>query len=275
MVQPSNSPRPASNPHEEKPSYGTSYKKGRFSGGDESSGWNRARRVLRTVFGVFLVTFCLGALLALGLLAVVYRSLAYVPEFYLPRAQWSDAQIEEYHQKFLERVSVITTELKKRKSSQAVFREDELNGWIDAQGSRLAAADADLRIVKPRLQLADKAVWLAAEVQTRWAKGVLWAVLEPELRGPNVIAIRVREARLGKLPLPTNRLMQFITSGLMAEVLQGSRAGAYWEISHGRPVLVLHLDLVADRQSGHQLQVEDLRVGEGVLAIHLAEVKGS
>jgi len=100
-------------------------------------------------------------------------------------------------------------------------------------------------------------------------------VLEPEVWGPNVIAIRVREARLGKLPLPTNRLMQYITSGLMAEVLRGSRAGAYWEISEGRPVLVLHLDLPSDRQSGQHLQIENLRVGEGVLAIHLAEVKGS
>jgi uncharacterized protein YpmS len=275
MLGASNSLSRPDRPSEGRDSLGSFAKRGHSSGGEGPSAWNRARRVLRTVLGIFLIMFCLGALLALAILGVLYRALAYVPEFYQVRTQWSGNQIEEYHRQFLERFSLATNELKKRKTSEIVFREDELNGWIEIEGKRLIPADATFRFVKPRIQLTDKAVWVATELHTEWAKGVAWAVLEPEVRGPNVIAIRIREARLGRVPLPTNRLIQYITSGLMAEVLRGSRAGAYWEISEGRPVLVLHLDLTSDPQSVQRFQIENLRVGEGILAIRVAEGKGS
>jgi hypothetical protein len=219
---------------------------------------------------VFLICFVSGALLSLVALGLLYRGITYVPEFYRERLTWSDSQLERAHEKFLERVSHAFAEVKRRKKFEVFITEEELNGWAAVQGPRFWPEDAEVRITNPRIHLQDRSLWIAAEVQTAVWRGVVWVVIEPEVRGPNILALRIREARLGRLPLPTNRLARYIVTGYLAETLGGSRAAGFWETSEGMPVFVVQIEVSSDPASPERIQVENVRVGEGILAVELS-----
>lgn len=236
----------------------------------------KRRSVIRALLTVFFVTFVLGAVLAILVLWIVFRSIAYVPDFYQTRAAIADNQLEPIYDKFVDRVSAIVAELKRKKQTEAVFPEDELNGWLAVQAPRLWTGEAPVQVRQPRLKIGEKKLWLGAEIQARWLKGVVWCELVPEVRGPNVLAVRIDEVRLGRLPLPTDRLARLIVSGYLSETVGPQRATPFWEMgADGRPVLVLQLDPTPDPNSPDRIQIEGLRLGEGAAAVAFRIVRAS
>lgn len=233
----------------------------------------RVRRMMRAILTVFLVTFFLGALLSLMALWVFYRAVSYVPEFYAERSRWEEAELGKAYEVFIQRTNSLHAELRRKPEVEGILPEEEVNGWLAIQGPRLWGGDPALSVRRPRLQFSEKAILVGAEVQTRWFRGVAWAVLEPAVRGPDVIAIRFKEVRLGRIPIPTDRLPQLVVSGFLSEVA-GHRATGFWETSEGRPVLVLQLDIAGDPRTPERIQIEDVRVGEKAMAVRLRLVRG-
>ncbi|MCS7236680.1 MAG: hypothetical protein NZ899_00230 [Thermoguttaceae bacterium] len=236
--------------------------------------WRRGRRLVRTILTVFVTTFFLGALLAILALWVILRAIAYVPDFYRIGLSVPDSQLAPIYDKFVDRVSASVAQLKKNKAIEAVLPEDELNAWLTIQGPRWWRGETPVTIRSPRVRLGDKKIWLGAQVEMRWLKGVLWFAVEPEVRGPNVVAVRIEEARLGRVPIPTDRLARLVVSGYLTETVGPHRVTPYWEMgADGRPILVLHLDVTPDPNSPDRIQVDGFRVGEGAVAISLRIVR--
>ncbi len=206
--------------------------------------------------------------MALLALWALYRAMSFVPQFYADRVEWSESQLDEAHEVFIQRTFNTFSELKRKRELEEIFTEEELNGWIAIQGPRLWQRVATMRVSRPRLQLTDKAIWIGAEIHTNWLRGVLWAIIEPAVRGPNVVALKFREVRLGRLPLPTTRLSQLLVTGFLSETA-GHRVAGFWETANGQPVLVLQIDVTPDPNSPERVEVEDLRIGPKAIAVKL------
>jgi hypothetical protein len=113
-------------------------------------------------------------------------------------------------------------------SWQAVFTEDDLNAYFAVELTKEGANLLPKEIIEPRLTFSDRQIDFACQIQRGAFSGTLHLSLGLTLPEPNRFVIRIKNAKLGKLPISKEIPIKFLVKALEEksyQVQQGTEAG--------------------------------------------------
>lgn len=206
------------------------------------------------------IAVVLAVVVAIGGYAV-WRGVQYVPEFYQQAVD-----VEPTHQQadcdaVLKKATALASDLKRSRPWQATFSESEINGWLAVDLVKNYAGCLPASIRDPRVTIAPDRVTVACRYREGRINTVLWLSLDVYLEAPNVVALRVRKARAGALPLPLDDVLKQIgqATGRLHWRIE-------WQQADGDPVAVVTIPPHGKDQKA--VELTEIRLDQG--EIHLA-----
>jgi hypothetical protein len=155
-------------------------------------------------------------------------------------------------------------EVRKTGQWQAVFTDEQINGWLASDLPDKFPRLLPAGVREPRIALEPDVARVACRYESSQLVTIVSLSLDIHLTDePNVLAIRLRQARAGAIPLPLKHFLDRI-SAVAAE----SHISLQWAQEEGDPVALLtipsdHGDYVAQ---GIAIDSLELRQGQVVLA---------
>lgn len=216
-----------------------------------------AARTLRTRR---LAVWCAAVVLlaAAGLVAVAYWAVHRVPDYYRQRLEIDPQQAQRQSDALLSKAATLVSEVQQRRSWSMTFTEEEINGFLAVD---LVEKHADLlppEISQPRIAILPEGIRLACRWQGR-LDTVLSLEVDVYLAEENVVALRLRGAKAGVVPMP------------LADVLEAVRTAAEnlelqvrWRQADGDPVALI---TVPPTSKGKPLRLEALQLETGKLRV--------
>jgi hypothetical protein len=163
-------------------------------------------------------------LVAVGILGMAVGSLywatQYVPPFYVSAVKLDADAAQSSSDAMLRQTAALASDIRRGRPWQAVFTAEQINGWLAYDVPRNHPNLLPPEVRDPRVQIEDDQLKIAFQWSgTAWSAVVSFQV-EVYLQEPNVIAIRIHQARAGKLPLPLGGLVEsFVASAQDAGLL--------------------------------------------------------
>jgi hypothetical protein len=159
----------------------------------------------------------------------------------------------------LRRSAALASDANRRGRWQAIFRADQINGWL-----AIDLVQNHPKLLPPELNDPRVAIHSGQIIVGCRYHGQVSAVVSLEadvsMQETNVVAVRIRRARAGAIPLPLDKLMpdairSLQNAGFLVELRQ----------SGADPVLLVTLRLQTDR--GRELLLKTLILRDGELDV--------
>lgn len=194
-----------------------------------------------------------------GGLFVAYRATQHVPAAYRAALEADSDAAAEGSDAMLEKTTALASNLERPGAWSARFTAEEINGWlaVDLPRNHPDALPADLRDPRVAIQPGDLTVF--CQYDDDGFQTVLSLTVDAYVSEPNVIAVEIRKARAGALPLPLGKVLDRVT-----QAAQRWDFRVRWRQAGGNPVALLTIPPAEDTE-GKQVQLNDLRLAEGEL----------
>jgi len=198
------------------------------------------------------------ALLAVGAgFLGLYRASQHVPEFY-EQALTGDAKATEHaSDEMIEQAAALATEIRRGGAWEAVFTAEQINGWLAVDLERNYPDLLPSSLSDPRVAIEPDQMWIACRLERGNLKSVVSMAADVYLAEPNVIALRIRRARAGLLPLPLDKVLDKISEKASELDLE-----IRWRQAEGDPVVEISVPPPRD-EDDKAVRIEALRLGEG------------
>jgi hypothetical protein len=199
--------------------------------------------------------------LSLALVVVVlslYWASQQAPEFYQESLKAEPARQAKASDEMLQQTTALVSDVKKEGQWHTLFTADQINGWLAVDLPRNHPGAMPSVIRDPRVQIKPDQLNVACRYEGS-VKSVLWLSLDVYLAEPNVMALRIKKARAGLLPLPLNEVLGAVS--LAAERLN---LHIEWKQSDGDPVALVRLPPQRDGEK-KRIRIESLRLGDNEL----------
>ena len=203
---------------------------------------------------ILLLVVLLGLLVGGLLLVLAYRATQRVPEFYQQAIQTDPKTQVAASDRMLQQTAALVSDVKRKEKWHFLFTAEEMNGWlaVDLPKNHAKALPPDLR--DPRVSITPGELTIACQAQRGGIKTVLSLTVEAYVDEPNVVAIRLKKARAGVLPLPLNDVLdQFSAAARRAQV------PVQWRQIDGDPVALIRLPPPRDAKD-RVIRIEELRL---------------
>ena len=222
-------------------------------------GWHVVRKLLRILAWTTVSFACLAALACF----VVYRAWRHEPDFYVEALQAAPEQQAIAGDAMVKNVLDLHNALQHEGSWDATFTAEQINGWLAIDLPTKFADTMPESIKDPRVVIAPDEIRLAFRYVDKKLKAVLSLTVNVQLTDdPNVIAIRVRKARAGRIPIPLNR---FIDQLKLAA--QHSDVELRWVQEEGDPVALVQIPIEHPSYETQELRIEAIELSQGELHI--------
>ena len=200
----------------------------------------------------------LAVLLVLGVGGyVLYRASQQVPEFYREALQAAPKAREEASDEMVQQVTALVSDTQKDGQWEAVFTAEQINGWLAVDMMQNHPDLLPSSVEDPRVTIEPDKIRIACHVdQGNWT-GVVSVAVDVYLAEANVVAVRIREARAGSLPLPLQGILDQISKKAAQTDLQ-----IRWRQAEGDPVLEVTVPPPRDKND-KRVRIERLQLGEG------------
>lgn len=199
-----------------------------------------------------------GVLLVLiAAMFVLYGASQQVPEFYRQALETDPARRREASDAMLQRATALANDVKKEGRWQGLFTAEQINGWLAVD---LVENHPDLLpgdISDPRVAIEPEGLTVAFRFQRGKINTVLSLSADAYLTEPNVAALRIRKARAGMLPLPLEKVLEYISKAAKRLELK-----LEWRQADGDPVALISIPPPRDEED-RLVQIETLRLGKG------------
>jgi hypothetical protein len=208
-----------------------------------------------------LYAFGMLVLLAVVGLYAVYRASQAVPEFYEQALKADPLKQKAASDKMVKSVATMTSDLHREGRWQAVFSEDEINGWLAVDVAQNHRELLPGQISDPRVAIRPDGMTLGFRYRDKDRNTILWFEADAYLIKTNQVGLRIRKARAGLLPLPLDDVLQEVTkatSHLDWEVR--------WQQTDGEPVAQITIPPLTNKQKKY-VQIDTLRLGERQLTL--------
>jgi hypothetical protein len=218
------------------------------------------RRLLRVAAIAAFAAALILALLTWG----VHRATQHVPDFY-QQALVNEPEQQEAAGDQLERhVLQLHNEARRAGQWQAVFTDEHINGWLAVDLPEKFPGILPKTLQDPRVAVTPEAVRIAFRYEDGQFSTVVSLEVEAHLTDePNVLALRIRKARAGLLPVPLKKVLDAIqTAAREADLM------LHWAQQEGDPVALVTLPTEHKeyRRRALSLKAVELRRGEIVVA---------
>ncbi len=210
----------------------------------------------RRLFAAALVILGLLLVVGLGLVALYWGS-QQVPEFYQQALAEDPRTAEEASGEMLEQAAALASDIEKGDRWEAVFTAEQINGWLAVDMERNYPDLLPSSLSDPRVAIEPETFWIACRIDRGKLKGVVSMAADAYLARTNVIALRIRHARAGVLPLPLDTILDKISEKASELDLQVA-----WLQTEGDPVVEITLPPPRDEHD-KAVRIEALRLGDG------------
>lgn len=214
------------------------------------------------------VTF---GLLAAGGLSVLtaYRASQTVPKFYREAISQDTVVQKKASDECLEQVAALASDVQKTGRWQAIFTAEQINGWLAVDLIENYPDVLESYVRDPRAEISPRRATLACRYNSDEISTVLSLTFDVYLSAPNVVAVRISNARAGSLPVPLSQVLDAIS-----EAARTVNLPLEWRQSGGDPVAMITIPPPRD-QTDRVLELDtiELRQGEVYLAGHTGRVE--
>ena len=217
------------------------------------------RKFLRMVMMAGVALILAAALFLYG----TYSASQHVPEFY-ERAIHLEPAAQAQAGDELERTALqLHNEVRQGGKWQAVLTDEQVNGWLAVD---LPAKFPDMlakEIRDPRVAISPQQAQLACRYESSLGTTVVSLALDIHLTNePNVIAVRIRQARAGLIPLP-------LKQGLDQVSVAAREAGIplRWTQKEGDPVALITVPVSLEEYGKQLLRLDSLDLREGEIRL--------
>jgi hypothetical protein len=214
------------------------------------------RRIV--VVASILLVLALAGLGTLGLYLASQR----VPTFYSAAIAVEPARQQKACREFVAEATALASDLSQPGRWQRLFTAEQVNAWLAIE---LAANYPELlpqELSDPRVCMSEGEVVVGLRYRSGDLETILSLSFDAYLQEPNVIAIHVRGAHAGALPVPLGQVLDSISHAARQLNLQ-----LEWRTSQGDPVALVTVP--QSRDGGHapfSVEQIELRKGELFLA---------
>ena len=207
-----------------------------------------------------LISLFVVALSLVGATWWLYEATQQVPQFY---QQALTAPVEVQRQAsdaLLAEASDLVSSARKQGEWDAVFAEQEINGWLAIDLKENHPTLLPKEIQEPRLTIHEDEICLAWRVNHPQYSGVMSVSLTPEILEPNIMLLRIRQAKAGAVPLPLGKIMEVVNKHASAAKLP-----VRWTQVDGDPAALV--EMTADDSSKFIRQITEITLGNGELYV--------
>jgi hypothetical protein len=202
-----------------------------------------------------------GVLLAVGALLAIYGASQHVPGFYREALAANRADSEKASSEMLQQITAFASDLRKEGPWQAVFTASQINGWLAVDFARDYSAALGTALQEPRAAIQSDRVAIACRLAWGHLSSVVTLTAEPYLAEPGVLALRLRGAKAGMLPLPLRKVVDEISA-----TARHTELNLRWRKVDGDPVALISFVTPADAKGKH-VRIESLRLANGEIYI--------
>lgn len=226
---------------------------------------------MRKIVRVVLAVVALAGVAAGVSFFAAYRASQHVPEFYEKAiARQPESQAEASHE-LVKQVFDLRNDVNQVGQWKAVFTDEQINGWLAADLPAKFPDALPKEIHDPRVAIDPQQAQIACRYESSKTSTVVSLALEIHLTDePNVVAVRIRQARAGLLPLPVKQGLDKITAAARAAGIP-----LRWVQKDGDPVALITVPAEHEQYSQRLLRLEtiELRSGEVFLSGQTEAIK--
>lgn len=221
---------------------------------------SRSKRVALAAVMLVLVALVVGGVW-------LYRSLVYVPEFYSQALAVGAPELQQSNREMLRRTAALNNDLKRTGEWQALFTDQQINGWLAVDVPKNHPDLLPAEIENPRVRITPAGVAAGARFEGE-VSAVVSVELSVQLSSTNVLAVRINKARVGDVPWPLD--------GVIEEVVAAATGwGFQVEQTHTEGDPVLLVTLPPDLHDGpRRVLLERLELREGEVFLSGRTVTG-
>lgn len=212
---------------------------------------------------LLIIVFALAGvvLVIAGVMIGLYAAMQRVPQRYRNVLKADPAAQAEASDKMLQQATALASDVEDEGRWQALFSADEINGWLAVD---MVENHPDLLpqgVSDPRVVIEPEDATLFSRVERGSVTSVVSLSVDAYIQEPNVMAVRIRRARAGVLPLPMEKILERITEAAGKLDLR-----IRWRQTDGDPVALVSLPPTWDGDD-KLVSVEELRFGEGEIFV--------
>jgi hypothetical protein len=205
-----------------------------------------------------------GLLFCVGIAAfVVLRTARLLPAFYAAALAQPIEEQKAAGQRFEQSALTLHNELHAPGRRSVRFTEDEINGWLAAELPAKFPQALPSGIGDPRVSIQPRTMQLAMRARQGAIESVVLLSAEVFLSSePNEIAVRLKRAQLGALPLPLAQIRD-----RFEDLAGNSNVRLRWSEMDGDPVVLIKLVFELAKPGEASVMLEAIDLGDREIAI--------
>ncbi|REJ66316.1 MAG: hypothetical protein DWQ31_14680 [Planctomycetota bacterium] len=186
-----------------------------------------------------------------------YRAARHVPQFYSEALVQRADTARTASGKMRRQMAALASDTQRTGSWTETFTVAEINGWLTVDLLEKHAGSLPPGVSNPRVSITPSAAQIGCQSDQPWPGMVYTITVEPYVAGPNLLAVRFRDARAGALPMPLGSIIDEVSA---AAAESGVRLT--WQQSDGDPVLLLPL---AEINGSERAVLESIELTDGAI----------
>ncbi|MGY8767426.1 MAG: hypothetical protein ACKVH8_03185 [Pirellulales bacterium] len=222
----------------------------------------------------FAIFVPLGLFVCLLLLALfAYQATQQEPEFYTQALEIKPEAAAEAGEILEEQIFALSNQIKKPTRWQLSLTDAQINGWLASDLEEKFPKFLPKEVEKPRVSITEDQILLACRFKGQQFQSVMTLSVDIFLveEEKNVVAIRIRQATAGLLPVPLSQLLDQV-----AEHTAKAEVPVRWKQMENDPVALLNIPNSGEGINGEiRIDTIALRDGEIYLAGETVKVKNS
>jgi len=188
----------------------------------------------------------------------LYLSVRHEPKFYRAARIADHETAARESDDLLAHATALASDVNRTGTWQGLFTEQQINGWLAVDLPKNHGDAMPTDVSDPRVSLRDGELTIGFRYNGGPVPVVVSFDVEPYLVESNVLAVRVRGARAGLLPLP---LQQWLED--MSQQIQEADLHLHWQHEQDDPVAIISADpAMSGRETVYRLDVLELTDGE-------------
>lgn len=211
------------------------------------------------------VLWASAAVTSVGLLSAwgVYVALHGEPAFYRGAVERAQVQSARSSDEFLQQAAAAASDVRRPGRWEAVFTADQINGWLAVDMPRNYPGLLPETFQDPRIDLHAGDVTLACRYNGPELNAVLTISCDVSLAAANTVALRIKAARAGMMPLPLGKVIDAIS-----HTARELELPLEWRRSGGDPVALLSMSPLSGHMSAHRhIELDTIELREGELLV--------
>jgi hypothetical protein len=200
----------------------------------------------------------IGLLLILGAgLFALYQGMQYIPEAYARALEVDRVTGQRASDAMLQQVTALRNNVRKAGDWHVLFTAEQINGWlaVDLVENHPDELPDDIR--DPRVAIEPEQMLLFCTYRWHGHETVVTLAVQPFLHDRNVLGLRIRKGRAGRVPFPLQKIIEQIP----AAVAQ-SGFHVQWQQADGDPVVLITVPPPRGKDD-KQIEITAIRLGEG------------